>query len=91
MQYSLDYLWELVNGRERQPDAEKKAMIDTAEMKRTAFLRLVDDEQLTAFYEYFETLIAISEYDKRAAFSEGVKLATRFLLEATDNKISLDK
>ena len=62
---------------------EAKTILCTAEKKKSALLRLLNDEQTRMLFDYEDSSSILLETERREAFVQGVRFATQFFLEAT--------
>ena len=84
MQYNLENLWEMLEMLNTEPtDAEQKTYCD-AERSKSAFLRMLNDEQAKLFFTLEEDISRHIEVERKAAFIRGIKFATQFLFEAIE-------
>ena len=82
----LETLWEYIDTFNPYASEEEKKIFSIVAKKSEEFEKIITDEQMRAFEDYKDSLSELHSVERKEAFAKGVRFATQFLLEATNNR-----
>lgn len=82
----LDTLWEYIDTFNPYTSEEEKKILSVVAKKSEEFVKSMTNEQTVAFEDYRDSLWELHSVERKEAFAKGVKFASQFLLEATENR-----
>ena len=82
----IDTLWEYIETFNPYASEEEKKIFSVVAEKSEIFTKTMTDEQIPIFEDYHDSLYELHSIEQKEAFVKGVKFATQFLLEATNER-----
>lgn len=82
----LDTLWKYIDTFNPYSSEEEKKLFSIVAKKSEEFEKIITEEQMKFFEDYQASLSKLQSVERREAFAKGVRFATQFLPEATNNR-----
>lgn len=81
----LSELWNNIDMIDVTPSKDEKEIIGDLETHGNALINSLDNKQKALFERYDSSMSELNYVCRQEAFIKGVRFATRYLLEATDD------
>ncbi len=84
MKYCLDHLWECLDTFNTYASEEEREILSVVAKKSELFIKSINEQQTKLFEDYQNSLSELNIVCQKNAFIKGIKFATAYLLEATE-------